>query len=236
MLRHLIRTTFLLLFMTVIAVPASAQVVQALHIGGGGFLPRAYDGRIPGDVLVEDLNSLAFKIKDLNSGQLFGEWLLEYGNHIELGASVGYYRGSAPTVYRDLTHPNGSEIEQQLRLRIVPFTAMVRFLPVGRPSGVQPYVGIGLSALRYRYAESGEFVDYSDYSTFQTRYIATGTGVGPVWAAGIRFPLNGDIWALTTEWRYQMGSGKTGGLANGFLNEKIDLGGSNVNVGLLVRF
>jgi hypothetical protein len=236
MVRNLIRATLLLLFTTLMAAPASAQIVQALHVGGGGFIPRGYDGRVSGDVLVEDLNSLAFKVKDFSSGQVFGEWLVGVGNHVEVGASLGYYRGGAPTVYRDLTHPNGTEIEQDLRLRIIPVTGMVRFLPIGRPSGVQPYVGIGLSALNYRYTESGEFVDYADYSTFRERYIASGTAVGPVWALGVRFPINGDIWGLTTEWRYQMGSGKTGGLPKGFLNDKIDLGGSNINFGVLVRF
>jgi hypothetical protein len=235
MLRILTRTGFALLVMGLLAAPASAQVVQGIHLGGGGFIPRGYDGRVQGDVLVEDLNSLAFAIKDFSGGQVFGEWVANFGGHIEAGASVGYYRGGTPSVYSDLTHPNGTEIEQDLRLRVIPLTAMVRFLPIGKASGVQPYVGIGLSALRYRYSEAGEFVDYRDYSTFRDRFVASGTAVGPVWAAGIRFPLKGDIWALTTEWRYQMGTGKTGGQPN-FLSDKIDLGGSNVNFGVLLRF
>jgi outer membrane protein with beta-barrel domain len=236
MLRSVTRTGLVLLFATMLAAPASAQIVQGLHVGGGVFFPRGYDGRVAGDVLVEDLNSLAFKIGDFTSGQVFGEWLIAFGPHVEASAGLGYYQGSTSTVYADLTHPNGTEIEQELRLRMAPITAMVRFLPIGRPSGIQPYVGIGLSALPFRYSEAGEFVDYSDFSTFRNRYVATGTAIGPVWTIGARFPIKGDIWGLTTEWRYQLGSGDTGGLAKGFLNDKIDLSGSYLNFGMLVRF
>jgi len=225
-----------MLLAAVFAAPASAQIVQSLHLGAGGFFPRGYDSRASGDVLVEDLNSLAFTIKDFNSWNVFGEWLVGFGPHIEVSAGVSYYKGSAPTIYQDLTHPDGTEIQQELGLRVVPITAMVRFLPIGRASSVQPYFGIGLSALPYRYTESGEFVDYSDYSTFKNRYVATGTAIGAATAIGARIPIKGDIWGLTTEWRYQFGTGETGGLAAGFLNDKIDLSGNYFNVGLLVRF
>src|SRR5437899_13063857 len=101
MLRRLARTSVLVLVTVLVGVPASAQIVQALHVGGGAFIPRGYDGRVDGDVLNENLNSLVFKIKDFTSGQMFGEWLVEFGHHVELAAGVGYYRGGAPSVYRD---------------------------------------------------------------------------------------------------------------------------------------
>jgi hypothetical protein len=235
MLRMLARTSWLGLIAVLVAAPASAQVVQALHIGGGAFLPRGYDARVQGDVLNEDLNSLVFKIKDFTSGQMFGEWLVAFGDHVEIGAGAGYYRGGTPSLYRDYTHPDQTEIEQELRLRVIPVTGVVRLLAF-RPTQVQPYVGAGVAALNYRYSEFGEFVEFPSLDTFRTRYTATGTAVGPVFLAGIRVPIKGDIWGFTTEWRYQGGSGKTGGTANGFLDDKIDLSGSNVNFGFLVRF
>ena len=237
MLRKLTRASLLVLGCALIAAPASAQIVQAMHIGGGIFFPRGYEGRVGGDVLNEDLNSLVFQIKDFKSGQLFGEWLFEFGNHIELGAGVGYYHGSTPSFYADYEDQrDGSNIDQELSLRVVPVSGFVRFLPFGRPSTVQPYIGFGISALNYRYTESGEFIDFSDNTIFQHRYVATGTAVGPLALAGIRVPIKGDIWAFTTEWRYQAGSGNTGGIPAGFLNDKIDLGGNNWNFGFLMRF
>jgi hypothetical protein len=237
MVRKLARASLLVLFCALIAAPASAQIVQAMHIGGGAFFPRGDNGRVSGDVLVEDLNSLTFHIGDFTSGQLFGEWLFQFGNHIELGAGVGYYHDSTPSYYTDYEDQrDGSNIEQELSLRIVPISGFVRFLPFGRPSTVQPYFGVGLSALNYRYVESGEFIDFTDNTIFPHQYVATGTAIGPLVLAGIRVPIKGDIWAFTTEWRYQAGSGKTGGIPAGFLNDKIDLGGNHWNFGFLMRF
>jgi outer membrane protein W len=232
--RVLARTSVLTLLSLALAVPASAQIVQGLHFGGGVFWPLPAGSRTSGDVLNEDLNTLTFNIGDLTSGQLFGEYLLEFGDHIEVAAGVGFSSGTANSFYTDLTHPDGTDITQQLHLRIVPITGLVRFLPFGKPSHVQPYVGAGVSAMNFHYRESGEWVDYSDFSTFVNTYTGSGTAVGAVVVAGVRVPLRGDIWGLTFEWRYQHG---TGDLTNqGFLADKIDLGGNNLNFGLLVRF
>jgi outer membrane protein W len=246
MLRVLARTSAFALVALALAAPASAQIVQGVHFGGGVFWPRGYSGRTAGDVLVTDLNppnsidALSFQIGDLTSGQVFGEYVLEFGTHIEAAAGVSYYQGTADSVSTGFTHPDGSEIRQQLRLRVVPITGLVRFLPFGKPSHVQPYVGAGVSALPFRYTESGEFVDSSDLSqypnlgTFPATYVGTGTSVGGVFVAGVRVPLRGDIWGLTFEWRYQAG---TGDIANqGFLADKVDLGGNHLNFGLLLRF
>jgi hypothetical protein len=221
--------------LALIAAPASAQIVHSLHLGGGAFLPRGEDARAEGDVLIENLNFLAFETKEFNSGQLFGEWLVAFGDHLELGAGIGFYSGGTTSVYRDYTQPTGAEIEQNLKLRVVPITGVVRFL-AGRPGTFQPYFGVGAGALNYRYSETGEFIDFSDFSTFRERYIATGTAVGPLVLAGFRAPIGGDVWGFTMEWRYQGGVGDTGGIENGFLDDKIDLGGNHINFGFLVRY
>ena len=236
------RISGLLLATVLLAAPASAQIVQSLHIGVGAFLPKGEDARDPKDVLNENLNSLAFKIGDFNSGHVFGEWLVAFGNHVEIGAGVGFHANGAPSYYRDYEDGrDGSDIEQDLHLRVVPVTGLVRFLG-GRPGTFQPYFGVGVSALNFRYTESGEFIDFAELTStgafviFRNRYTATGTAVGPVVMAGFRAPINGDIYGLTFEWRYQGGVGNTGGLPAGFLADKIDLGGNHINFGFLVRF
>lgn len=223
---------------TLMAVPASAQIVQSLHVGFGGFFPRGFDIRTPGDTLVADLSDaepLAFQIGRFRSGQAFGEWNVQFGKHIELGGGVSYYSDHVPSVYANKINADGSEIEQSLGLRMVPVTGVVRFLPWGTPRTAQPYVGVGVSAIRWRYAESGQFLNPDD-SIYTDRFIATGTSVGPVALIGLRAPVGGDIYALTMEWRYQFAKGNTGGLAAGFLGDKIDLGGGSLNFGFLVRF
>ena len=254
MLRVTLRVSGLVLAAALVAAPASAQIVQSLQISGGAFIPRGYSGRVTGDVLVADLDTLDFiKCRSANfescivgqftGGQLSGEWLVAFGNHVELGAGVGFYSRGTPSVYLCCTHPADqgfAEIQQNLDLRIAPITGVVRFLG-GRPGRVQPYVGVGIAALNFRYTESGEFIDYtnpnaSPLPTYNARYTAKGTAVGPLALAGLRIPVGGDVWGFTMEWRHQWGSGNTGGSPNGFLDNKIDLGGDNISFGVIVHF
>jgi hypothetical protein len=143
MVRSARRVSVLLAVLLSIAIPASAQVVQSFHVMTGGFFPRGIDSRdandvlsrnfvgefMPGDPTVTD--ALAFEIKDFRTGHLFGEWNVAFGDHIEVGAGLGFYRRSVPTLYLDVVDENRLDIEQTLKLRVVPFTALVRFLPFG---------------------------------------------------------------------------------------------------------
>lgn len=218
------------------AVTASAQVVHSIGFGAGIFSPRTLDARDIDDVLVENLNTLSFDIKDFRGGLVFGEWAMSFNDRVELALSGGYYRRTVPSVYTDFINNNGREIEQDLRLQVVPMSAIVRFLPVGRAGKAQPYLGGGVSALRWRYSEIGEFVDFNNnFAVFRDRYIANGTTLAPVVLGGLRLPLGGDVYALNTEFRYQFGTGDLGA-NSGFLTEKIDLSGLNFTVGFQIRF
>jgi hypothetical protein len=230
------------------AAPASAQVVHSVQVGAGFVFPRGFDSRDPDDVLLRNLlgealpaipslsDALAFDINDFRTGQFFGEWNLAFGDHVEVGAGLGFYRKSVPTVYLDLVDESGFEIEQQLRLRVVPVTGLVRFLPFGRAGDVQPYVGAGVSLLNYQYTESGDFVDGDTLDVFEDRFHASGATVGGLPLGGVRFPLGGDIYAFNIEGRYQYGTGETGGVDEGFLADKIDLGAGQLNFTFMVRF
>jgi hypothetical protein len=238
-MRNWLRTAGFALATTLIAVPASAQIVQSFNVGFGVFYPRSFDSRDVNDTLVANKSAaepLAFDIGSLSAATVFGEWIVEMGPHLSFGASVGYYSEGIPSTYVNVVNANGAEILQDLRLRVTPITGVVRFSPFGSAKTFQPYIGVGVSALPFRYSESGQFVDTSDNSIFTDRFVATGTGVGPVVLGGFRAPVGGDIYALTMEWRYQFGTGDTGGLQNGFLGDKIDLSGGNLNFGFLIRF
>ena len=71
----------------------------------------------------------------------------------------------------------GRLIAQELKLRMAPITATVRFLPLGRSGPVEPYIGGGVGFFNWKYSEVGEFVDFSDNSIFQARYRADGGDV-----------------------------------------------------------
>ena len=223
------------------ATPASAQVVQSVQLGAGVFFPRGFDTRVAGDTLVADLadaNPLLFEISNFTGFTVNGEWNVSFGHHLEVGAGIGYYKRTVHSVYRGLVNADGTEIRQDLRLRITPITGVVRFMPFGRQGELQPYLGVGVGAFNFRYSEVGQFVDPSDFSVFTPNppYTVTGTAVGPIVLGGLRIPIKGDIYGFATEYRYQFASGDTGGIPNGFLGPKIDLSGGTLNFSFLIRF
>jgi outer membrane protein W len=219
---------------------ARAQVVrveprQSIGLNLGYFAVRGEESRADGDVLWENLGSLAFEVKDFNFATFGGEWLFDVGDYLEAGVGANLYQRTVPSVYRSVTHSDGSEIEQDLKLRIIPLTATVRFLPLGR-SGVQPYVGAGIGWFNWRYSESGEFVDFFDDSIFPARFIDSGNAAGPVVLGGIRFPV-ADMWLVGGELRYQKATGDLDP-DEGFVQtaDKIDLGGWTTSFTLHLRF
>jgi opacity protein-like surface antigen len=223
--------------------PASAQVVQvtradAKHLVAfnlGYFMVKGEDSRVDDDVLLADLNDLAFEIDDFNNWTFGGEWLYGVGNFLETGVGLGYYQRTVTSVYRNFVNDNGSEIGQDLKLRIVPITATIRFLPAGRGAPVEPYIGAGVGIFNWRYSESGEFVDFSDGSIFREQYKADGTSVGPVIVAGMRFPI-GDALTAGFEYKWQKAEGDTNSAQTDLLGDKIDLGGNTFSFTMHFRF
>jgi outer membrane protein with beta-barrel domain len=217
---------------------SSTEHRQSIGLTLGGFVVKPEDSRVAGDVLIADLSDvepLLFDVKDFNSFSVGGEWLVGLGDYLEAGVGVGFYQKNVPSIYRNLENEQtGAEIEQNLKLRMIPMTATVRFLPLGR-RGVEPYVGAGIGAINWRYSESGEFVDTSDGTLFRNTYKANGMAVGPVILAGIRAPI-ADVWSIGGEVRWQRAEGDTKRAESGLLGDKIDLGGWNAALTLHIRF
>ncbi len=174
-----------------------------------------------------------FDIDDFNGASFGGEFLFGLGEYLEGGVGVNYYQRTVPSIYRDVVADDGFEIAQELKLRVIPISATVRFLPIGR-GGVEPYVGAGIGIFPWRYSEVGEFVDFSDDSIFRDRYVADGTAVGPVVLGGIRFPV-ADIWTIGGEIRWQKAVGNDL-IESGLLADKIDLGGWTTSFTFNLRF
>jgi hypothetical protein len=209
--------------------PAPAQAQQTFNVSLGYFTVRGQDARVAGDVLNANRNFLTLDVKDFNGASIGGEWLVPVGRYIEAGAGLGFTRRTVPAFYTRLVNRDGSEIEQDLRLRMVPAAFTFRLLPLGEDRAFQPYFGAGLGVIAWRYSESGQFVDTRDNTIFNNSYVASGTQSGPIAMGGIRFA--GDTAAAGMEIRYQ---GAEADLPAPFAGSKIDLGGWSYlfNVGL----
>jgi len=213
----------------------SAEARSTVNFSIGYFMLKGLESRVEDDVLLNNLQNahpLLFEIDDFNSATFGVEYLLGIGSHFEAGVGLGYTQRTVPTIYEDLVRPGDVEIEQELKLKQVPVTFTGRFLLMPRGSSVEPYVGAGLVAIRYKYSEVGDFVD-ANGDVFPERYVADGVAVGPTVFGGVRGVV--DRYTVGGEARWQKAEGK-GLFEQGFLGDKLDLGGWNLNFTFGVRF
>jgi hypothetical protein len=227
-----IATVLMLACFAVIALPERAVAQQTLNFSLGAFVPRGFDARVEGDTLVANRNFLVFDMSDFTAASVGAEWLLPVGQYFEAGAGLGFSRRTVPTVYEDFVDDDGTEVDQDLRLRIVPLTATIRLLPLGQSRALQPYFGAGVALFNWRYSESGEFIDFNDNAAiFRDSFVASGNEPGVVAFGGIRFA--GDTLSSGGEIRY---SAAEADLPSDFVGTTIDLGGWSYLFSLGIRF
>jgi len=218
-----------------IAVP-SAWAQQSVNFYLGGFVPTPLDARgtqtgsSSDDVLVGNSDFLStfnrtsgIDISQFNNVTVGGEWLFGIGNYLEGGLGLGFYQRSVLTSYTASVNSDGSEIAQTLKLRIVPFTATFRVVPFGHNQPIQPYFGAGVGAYRWRYSETGQFID-DQGNVFNGNFVGSGGASGPVFLGGVRIPMG--RYAAGFEIRHQSAEG-TLPTDQGFAGPKIDLSGFN---------
>lgn len=232
-----------LLLMCAAMVPATASAQQTFNLSLGLFTPRGEDARVAGDVISANRDYLFYEFEDFKSASIGGEWLVSFGEFFEGGAGISFSRRTVRSVYADFTDNFGNEIEQKLRLRLVPVSFTVRALPLGQSNPFQPYLGVGLAVISWRYAEFGDYVDFGapGFPVFPASYVASGTATAPVVLGGIRF--GGQTLTAGGEIRYHAADAE---LPDEFyvrperrlqgLGPRIDLGGWTYNFTLGIRF
>jgi hypothetical protein len=247
--------------MSLILLPAllSGAATQAnaggLDVRLGAFFPRALDCGVPSDVpaeytLFQDVCELYVPLSQpLDNYDWKSEWIgftggVEYNlvlvDNVELGFHVDGYGRTVNTSYRDFTWDDGGEIDQTLRLTIVPSGVTLRLVPTNKRTKFAPYAGGGVDLVYYKYEEWGDFIDFFDpeLPVYSDAFFADGVTFGLHAAGGIRFYFNRDF-ALVVEGRYLWAGADMGddfrpnepGLVN-----RIDLSGASATVGLHIRF
>ncbi len=228
-----------LVFIAGLIAPAPASAQQSFNVFVGGFTPRSLDGRGTDDVLFQNGTFLStfnrdngIDISEFNGATIGGEYLVGLGRNFEAGLGVSFYQRTVPTSYTKLVNTDGTEIEQDLKLRIIPFTATVRWVPLGTDSPIQPYLGAGVGIYAWRYSETGQFVD-TNGNVFVGNFVGSGGATGPVVLGGVRFPIGAAN--VGGEIRWQGGSADLPA-SQSFAGSKIDLGGVNYLLTIGFRF
>ena len=216
------------------ATAAGAQDLgkQTVNFTLGYFALLGPDSRDVDDVLNVNSTYLLFEVDDFNSASVGGEWLFPLARHLEGGIGVSFSAQTVHSIYQDFFDPDGTEVDQDLRLKMVPLAFTLRLIPVSPRSPVQPYFGGGVALVSWRYSEIGEFIDFgAGRQIFDGRYVKSGADAGPVVLGGIRFAS--DSFSSGFEIRYQKASGE---LDSDFAAPKIDLGGWTYNFTAGFRF
>ena len=237
---RVISTGMALLGLLAASAPAQAQD-QGFSISLGYFALRGESSRVSGDVLNADrcidsaflCEPLLFDVGDFGGATIGGEYLIGIGNYVEAGIGAGFYQRTVPSIYEFRTRPDDTEIAQDLKLRVVPLTATLQFVPTGRDASFQPYVGAGIAALRWTYSETGEFVDAVTSEIFRDSFTANGTEVAPIIFGGLRAPVGASM-MLGGEVRYQKAEAELP--TEEFLGDRLDLGGLTFQANLSWRF
>jgi hypothetical protein len=234
MLKRVLTGGMLVAAMLVCTTAAQAQDggKQTVNFTLGYFTPLGLEARDADDVLLVNSTFLLFDLDEFNGASVGGEWLFPLARHIEGGIGLSYSKRTVPTIYQDFEDPDGTEIDSDLSLRIVPLAFTVRLIPTDPRAPVQPYIGAGVGLFSWRYSEIGEFIDFGAGNIIiEDRFVKTGTNAGPVVLGGIRFA--GDTASAGFEIKYQKA---TGDLDERFAAPQIDLGGWTYNFTVGVRF
>lgn len=145
--------------------------------------------------------------------------------------------------FRDWVDQDDQPILQRTNFRRMPIGATLRFHVRERgqrigsyawiPSPIDPWIGIGGGAMKYRFLQAGDFVDFETLDIFSDRFESEGWAPFAQLGAGVGFNVS-PVVQVSTELRYVRGSGKLNDPFVGF--DRLDLSALSTAVGLTFRF
>ena len=234
------------------ALPATARA-SSLELRIGGFFPRTNSNLFRDDAQLYSVEGRpcptdsAFPCSPLNKKDwrgVFGgaEFSFTPSDHVEIGVHLDGYGRQVDTNYRDYVRPSGREIQQGLKLTLVPLGATLRFLPADRYATVSPYVGIGPDLVFYKYEEFGDFIDFQSpgpgLDIVPDHFRSDGARPGFHVTGGLRFRVGHDF-GILGEGRYQWVKATLGDDFRAQPGQdalRLDMSGWSAVVGLSIRF
>lgn len=192
----------------------------------GYFKPRAES-----DLWAQNFDNLTMKKSDFNQVTFMVEADYFAGDYVNLEVGIGRYQRQVNTRDRDFEFEDGKPIRQTIFLRIVPIEGSIKLYPAGREIPLIPYVGAGVGAYFWEYAESGDFVVNRNSPSprvisglFRTMTVSPGYQI----KAGLQVPVH--RWTVDGEVKYVRARGN---LSSDFDPdfEPFDLSGLQLNFG-----
>ena len=210
----------------------------SIGIHGSWFL-----GRASSDFYDFVTDQLTLNKGDFNRPSIGTAGAVTIGRRFDIVFGVDYGQSTTNSEYRHLVDNNRLPIEQTTVIRDTQIMAGVKYAltdrgrPVGRlawvPKSLVPFVGAGAGAMYFQLTQSGDFVDYLDYSVFPDVFEAKGWAPTAHVFGGVDYRLLRRLY-LNVEGRYIWASGDLGRTFVGF--ERLDLAGFRMAAGINLVF
>ncbi len=180
---------------------------------------------------------------DYGGASVSGDFAFFVSERLAVQFSAGHSRRTVGSEFRDWVDNNDLPIEQSTEFTRIPVMLGLRYylVPPGRslgrlawvPARFAPYVAGGVGRVRYRFHQSGDFVDYQTLDVFSTELESAGWTTAGYGALGLDYAMNARV-GLVSEARYDYASARMSRDFEGF--DRIDLSGLSATVGLSFRF
>ena len=181
--------------------------------------------------------------KDFNTPMFGVEGAITMTPRLDVTFGVEFGRVEKDSEYRDFVDNLLLPITQSTTLKQTTISGSLRFnlLPRGQsvsrfswiPRSVTPFVGAGGGAVWYKFAQSGDFVDFVDLSVFSDSFVSSGLTPSAHIFGGTDVHLYRIVF-LTAEGRYVWANAKIG---RDFVDfDPIDLAGFRLSTGIHLLF
>ena len=195
------------------------------------------------DVFDDVTSNLTLNRRDFSSLTVGGDLAFHVAERVDLVLSGGYSRSNHKSEFRDFVDNNDLPIEQTTTFERLPLTANVRLnlsqpgRSIGRlawiPNRLVPYVGAGIGAMRYRFQQDGDFVDFNTNAVFSSVLDSDGWALLGQAMAGVDYNFSPRL-GLSLDARYMHAKGELDPARyKGY--EKLDLSGTAATIGLSFR-
>lgn len=163
---------------------------------------------------------------------------LELTNYLDVAVGLDAYSRQVGSNYRDFVRADGTDIAQTFKLKVLPITVGLRFLPLRKFRKLIPHVALGAGLYYFDYQEQGDFISTASSQIFPGTFSDRGLVPGVQAGAGAEYRFSegidpGEGWFVFGQFRRHWASAE---LAGEFTGEKLDLGGSELAFGLSLRF
>jgi hypothetical protein len=209
-------------------ISANAMFADSIAFRLGGIAPR-----IESDLWEDNLVTFEIERADFDGLVAGVELAIELNEFVDVIAGVESTSHTVFSNYRDFVRDDGTEIIQDISLRVTPLTFGVRFLPIGKFHRVYPYVSGGAGVYFYEYIEEGEFIDFDTFDVFGDVFVDRGASFGAFVAGGVELGLTRSV-SMFGEYRRHWARGEHDDDFVGFGD--FDLRAHQASFGVHLRF